>query len=121
MTIFIHNFRTVGKNALSFGLLCLEGIIIFKELIRTFLLPFDQLFCVPACSVPFMICLKAGMASIFISGLIWLCSLSYQIGQACCDCLAATLFGLAMLWVHEREGKNKDSSNGEGLDKITNQ
>ena len=31
------------------------------------------------------------------------------------------LFGLAMLWVRERREKQKITSNGEELDKITNQ
>ena len=52
MTIFMHKpFRIHRwqKLALAFGLLCLEGIIIFnmKELIRTFSFYFlcDRLFC----------------------------------------------------------------------------
>ena len=121
-TFRIHRWQ---KLALAFGLLCLEGIIIFQhqgiDKNFFFLLPFVTVYLVNAClrssfSHPIFIeWARYGFSSLPLSypdrgKLIFVTAL-----------FGSHLFGLAMLWVRERREKQKIPSNGEELDKIINQ
>ena len=139
-TFRIHRWQ---KLALAFGLLCLEGIIIFQhegiDKNFFFLLPFVTVYFVNACLRSSFLksynlqYLKQMSIALYFSHPIfieWACygfsslPLSYPdrgkliFGTAL---FGSHLFGLARLWVRERREKKKIPSNGEELDKITNQ
>ena len=135
-TFRIHRWQ---KLALAFGLLCLEGIIIFQHqgidknfffllpvyfvnacLRSSFLKSYDlqylkQLSIALYFSHPIFIeWARYGFSSLPLSypdrgKLIFVTAL-----------FGSHLFGLAMLWVRERREKQKIPSNGEELDEITN-
>lgn len=136
----IHRWQ---KLALAFGLLCLEGIIIFQhegiDKNFFFLLPFVTVYFVNACLRSSFLksynlqYLKQMSIALYFSHPIfieWACygfsslPLSYPDRGKLIFVTAlfgSHLFGLAMLWVRERREKQKIPSNGEELDKITNQ
>ena len=131
------------KLALSFGLLCLEGIIIFQhqgiDKNFFFLLPFVTVYFVNACLRSSFLksydlqYLKQLSIALYFSHPIFIewarygfssLPLSYPNRGKLIFVTAlfgSHLFGLAMLWVRERREKQKITSNGEELDKITNQ
>ena len=136
----IHRWQ---KLALSFGLLCLEGIIIFQhqgiDKNFFFLLPFVTVYFVNACLRSSFLksynlqYLKQLSIALYFSHPIFIewarygfssLPLSYPNRGKLIFVTAlfgSHLFGLAMLWVRERREKQKITSNGEELDKITNQ
>lgn len=136
----IHRWQ---KVALAFGLFCLEGIIIFQhegiDKNFFFLLPFVTVYFVNACLRSSFLksynlqYLKQMSIALYFSHPIfieWACygfsslPLSYPDRGKLIFVTAlfgSHLFGLAMLWVRERREKQKIPSNGEELDKITNQ
>lgn len=136
----IHRWQ---KLALSFGLLCLEGIIIFQhqgiDKNFFFLLPFVTVYFVNACLRSSFLksydlqYLKQLSIALYFSHPIFIewarygfssLPLSYPNRGKLIFVTAlfgSHLFGLAMLWVRERREKQKIPSNGEELDKITNQ
>ena len=139
-TFRIHRWQ---KLALAFGLLCLEGIIIFQhqgiDKNFFFLLPFVTVYFVNACLRSFFLksydlqYLKQLSIALYFSHPIFIewarygfssLPLSYPDRGKLIFVTAlfgSHLFGLAMLWVRERREKQKITSNGEELDKITNQ
>ena len=139
-TFRIHRWQ---KLALSFGLLCLEGIIIFQhqgiDKNFFFLLPFVTVYFVNACLRSSFLksydlqYLKQLSIALYFSHPIFIewarygfssLPLSYPDRGKLIFVTAlfgSHLFGLAMLWVRERREKQKITSNGEELDKITNQ
>lgn len=139
-TFRIHRWQ---KLALSFGLLCLEGIIIFQhqgiDKNFFFLLPFVTVYFVNACLRSSFLksydlqYLKQLSIALYFSHPIFIewarygfssLPLSYPNRGKLIFVTAlfgSHLFGLAMLWVRERREKQKITSNGEELDKITNQ
>lgn len=139
-TFRIHRWQ---KLAFAFGLLCLEGIIIFqREGIDKnffFLLPFVTVYFVNACLRSSFLksydlqYLKQMSIALYFSHPIFIewarygfssLPLSYPDRGKLIFVTAlfgSHLFGLAMLWVRERREKQKIPSNGEELDKITNQ
>lgn len=136
----IHRWQ---KLALAFGLLCLEGIIIFQHqgIDKNFflLLPFVTVYFVNACLRSSFLksynlqYLKQMSIALYFSHPIFIewarygfssLPLSYPDRGKLIFVTAlfgSHLFGLAMLWVRERREKQKIPSNGEELDKITNQ
>jgi len=139
-TFSIHRWQ---KLALAFGLLCLEGIIIFQhqgiDKNFFFLLPFVTVYFVNACLRSSFLksydlqYLKQMSIALYFSHPIFIewarygfssLPLSYPNRGKLIFVTAlfgSHLFGLAMLWVRERREKQKITSNGEELDKITNQ
>ena len=139
-TFRIHRWQ---KLALSFGLLCLEGIIIFQhqgiDKNFFFLLPFVTVYFVNACLRSSFLksydlqYLKQMSIALYFSHPIFIewarygfssLPLSYPNRGKLIFVTAlfgSHLFGLAMLWVRERREKQKITSNGEELDKIINQ
>ena len=139
-TFRIHRWQ---KLALSFGLLCLEGIIIFQhqgiDKNFFFLLPFVTVYFVNGCLRSSFLksydlqYLKQLSIALYFSHPIFIewarygfssLPLSYPNRGKLIFVTAlfgSHLFGLAMLWVRERREKQKITSNGEELDKITNQ
>ncbi|MDO6230094.1 acyltransferase [Streptococcus parasanguinis] len=140
-TFRIHRWQ---KLALAFGLLCLEGIIIFQHqgIDKNFfflLLPFVTVYFVNACLRSSFLksydlqYLKQLSIALYFSHPIFIewarygfssLPLSYPDRGKLIFVTAlfgSHLFGLAMLWVRERREKQKIPSNGEELDKITNQ
>ena len=139
-TFRIHRWQ---KLALAFGLLCLEGIIIFQhqgiDKNFFFLLPFVTVYFVNACLQSSFLksydlqYLKQLSIALYFSHPIFIewarygfssLPLSYPDRGKLIFVTAlfgSHLFGLAMLWVRERREKQKIPSNGEELDKITNQ
>ena len=139
-TFRIHRWQ---KLALAFGLLCLEGIIIFQhegiDKNFFFLLPFVTVYFVNACLRSSFLksynlqYLKQMSIALYFSHPIFIewarygfssLPLSYPDRGKLIFVMAlfgSHLFGLAMLWVRERREKQKIPSNGEELDKITNQ
>lgn len=131
------------KLALAFGLLCLEGIIIFQhegiDKNFFFLLPFVTVYFVNACLRSSFLksydlqYLKQMSIALYFSHPIFIewarygfssLPLSYPDRGKLIFVTAlfgSHLFGLAMLLVRERREKQKIASNGEELDKITNQ
>ena len=131
------------KLALAFGLLCLEGIIIFQhegiDKNFFFLLPFVTVYLVNACLRSSFLksydlqYLKQMSIALYFSHPIFIewarygfssLPLSYPNRGKLIFVTAlfgSHLFGLAMLWVRERREKQKITSNGEELDKIINQ
>lgn len=136
----IHRWQ---KLALAFGLLCLEGLIIFQhegiDKNFFFLLPFVTVYFVNACLRSSFLksydlqYLKQMSIALYFSHPIFIewarygfssLPLSYPDRGKLIFVTAlfgSHLFGLAMLWVRERREKQKITSNGEELDKITNQ
>lgn len=136
----IHRWQ---KLALAFGLLCLEGIIIFQhegiDKNFFFLLPFVTVYFVNACLRSSFLksydlqYLKQMSIALYFSHPIFIewarygfssLPLSYPDRGKLIFVTAlfgSHLFGLAMLLVRERREKQKIASNGEELDKITNQ
>ena len=136
----IHRWQ---KLALAFGLLCLEGLIIFQhegiDKNFFFLLPFVTVYFVNACLRSSFLksydlqYLKQMSIALYFSHPIFIewarygfssLPLSYPDRGKLIFVMAlfgSHLFGLAMLWVRERREKQKIPSNGEELDKITNQ
>ena len=136
----IHRWQ---KLALAFGLLCLEGIIIFQHegIDKNFflLLPFVTVYFVNACLQSSFLksydlqYLKQMSIALYFSHPIFIewarygfssLPLSYPDRGKLIFVTAlfgSHLFGLAMLWVRERREKQKIPSNGEELDKIINQ
>ena len=136
----IHRWQ---KLALAFGLLCLEGIIIFQhegiDKNFFFLLPFVTVYFVNACLRSSFLksyglqYLKQLSIALYFSHPIFIewarygfssLPLSYPDRGKLIFVTAlfgSHLFGLAMLWVRERREKQKIPSNVEELDKITNQ
>ena len=139
-TFRIHRWQ---KLALAFGLLCLEGIIIFQhegiDKNFFFLLPFVTVYFVNACLRSSFLksydlqYLKQMSIALYFSHPIFIewarygfssLPLSYPDRGKLIFVTAlfgSHLFGLAMLWVRDRREKQKIPSNGEELDKITNQ
>ena len=139
-TFRIHRWQ---KLALAFGLLCLEGIIIFQhqgiDKNFFFLLPFVTVYFVNACLRSSFLksynlqYLKQMSIALYFSHPIFIewarygfssLPLSYpERGKLIfvTALFGSHLFGLAMLWVRERREKQKIPSNGEELDKIINQ
>ena len=139
-TFRIHRWQ---KLALAFGLLCLEGIIIFQhegiDKNFFFLLPFVTVYFVNACLRSSFLksydlqYLKQMSIALYFSHPIFIewarygfssLPLSYPDRGKLIFVTAlfgSHLFGLAMLWVRERREKQKIPSNVEELDKITNQ
>ena len=139
-TFRIHRWQ---KLALAFGLLCLEGIIIFQnqgiDKNFFFLLPFVTVYFVNACLRSSFLksydlqYLKQMSIALYFSHPIFIewarygfssLPLSYPDRGKLIFVTAlfgSHLFGLAMLWVRERREKQKITSNGEELDKIINQ
>lgn len=139
-TFRIHRWQ---KLALAFGLLCLEGIIIFQhegiDKNFFFLLPFVTVYFVNACLRSSFLksynlqYLKQMSIALYFSHPIFIewarygfssLPLSYPDRGKLIFVTAlfgSHLFGLAMLLVRERREKQKIASNGEELDKITNQ
>lgn len=139
-TFRIHRWQ---KLALAFGLLCLEGIIIFQhqgiDKNFFFLLPFVTVYFVNACLRSSFLksydlqYLKQLSIALYFSHPIFIewarygfssLPLSYPDRGKLIFVTAlfgSHLFGLAMLWVRERREKQKIPSNGEELDKIINQ
>lgn len=139
-TFSIHRWQ---KLALAFGLLCLEGIIIFQhegiDKNFFFLLPFVTVYFVNACLRSSFLksynlqYLKQMSMALYFSHPIFIelahygfrtLPLSYPDRGKLIFVTAffgSHLFGMAMLWVRERRAKQKISSNGEELDEITNQ
>ena len=139
-TFRIHRWQ---KLALAFGLLCLEGIIIFQhqgiDKNFFFLLPFVTVYFVNACLRSSFLksydlqYLKQMSIALYFSHPIFIewalngfssLPLSYPDRGKLIFVTAlfgSHLFGLDMLWVRERREKQKIPSNGEELDKITNQ
>ena len=139
-TFSIHRWQ---KLAFAFGLLCLEGIIIFQhegiDKNFFFLLPFVTVYLVNACLRSSFLksydlqYLKQLSIALYFSHPIFIewarygfssLPLSYPDRGKLIFVTAlfgSHLFGLAMLWVRERREKQKIPSNGEELDKITNQ
>ena len=139
-TFRIHRWQ---KLALAFGLLCLEGIIIFQhqgiDKNFFFLLPFVTVYLVNACLRSSFLksydlqYLKQMSIALYFSHPIFIewarygfssLPLSYPDRGKLIFVTAlfgSHLFGLAMLWVRERREKQKIPSNGEELDKIINQ
>lgn len=139
-TFRIHRWQ---KLALAFGLLCLEGIIIFQhegiDKNFFFLLPFVTVYFVNACLRSSFLksydlqYLKQLSIALYFSHPIFIewarygfssLPLSYPDRGKLIFVTAlfgSHLFGLAMLWVRERREKQKIPSNVEELDKITNQ
>ena len=139
-TFRIHRWQ---KLALAFGLLCLEGIIIFQhqgiDKNFFFLLPFVTVYFVNACLRSSFLksynlqYLKQMSIALYFSHPIFIewarygfssLPLSYPNRGKLIFVTAlfgSHLFGLAMLWVRERREKQKITSNGEELDKIINQ
>ena len=131
------------KLALAFGLLCLEGVIIFQhegiDKNFFFLLPFVTVYFVNACLRSSFLksydlqYLKQMSIALYFSHPIFIewarygfssLPLSYPDRGKLIFVTAlfgSHLFRLAMLWVRERRAKQKISSNGEELDEITNQ
>ena len=136
----IHRWQ---KVALAFGLFCLEGIIIFQhegiDKNFFFLLPFVTVYFVNSCLRSSFLksydlqYLKQMSIALYFSHPIFIewarygfssLPLSYPDRGKLIFVTAlfgSHLFGLAMLWVRERREKQKIPSNGEELDKITNQ
>ena len=136
----IHRWQ---KLALAFGLLCLEGIIIFQhegiDKNFFFLLPFVTVYFVNACLRSSFLksydlqYLKQMSIALYFSHPIFIewarygfssLPLSYPDRGKLIFVTAlfgSHLFGLAMLLVRERREKQKITSNGEELDKIINQ
>ena len=136
----IHRWQ---KLALAFGLLCLEGIIIFQhqgiDKNFFFLLPFVTVYFVNACLRSSFLksydlqYLKQMSIALYFSHPIFIewarygfssLPLSYPDRGKLIFVTAlfgSHLFGLVMLWVRERREKQKIPSNGEELDKIINQ
>ena len=134
----IHRWQ---KLALAFGLLCLEGIIIFQHqgIDKNFflLLPFVTVYLVNACLRSSFLksydlqYLKQMSIALYFSHPIFIewarygfssLPLSYPDRGKLIFVTAlfgSHLFGLAMLWVRERRAKQKIPSNGEELDEIT--
>lgn len=139
-TFRIHRWQ---KLALAFGLLCLEGIIIFQhqgiDKNFLFLLPFVTVYLVNACLRSSFLksydlqYLKQMSIALYFSHPIFIewarygfssLPLSYPDRGKLIFVTAlfgSHLFGLAMLWVRERREKQKIPSNGEELDKKINQ
>ena len=139
-TFRIHRWQ---KLAFAFGLLCLEGIIIFQhqgiDKNFFFLLPFVTVYFVNACLRSSFLksydlqYLKQMSIALYFSHPIFIewarygfssLPLSYPNRGKLIFVTAlfgSHLFGLAMLWVRERREKQKITSNGEELDKIINQ
>ena len=139
-TFRIHRWQ---KLALAFGLLCLEGIIIFQhegiDKNFFFLLPFVTVYFVNACLRSSFLksydlqYLKQMSIALYFSHPIFIewarygfssLPLSYPDRGKLIFVTAlfgSHLFGLAMLWVRERREKQKIPSNVEELDKITTQ
>lgn len=139
-TFRIHRWQ---KLALAFGLLCLEGIIIFQhqgiDKNFFFLLPFVTVYLVNACLRSSFLksydlqYLKQMSIALYFSHPIFIewarygfssLPLSYPDRGKLIFVTAlfgSHLFGLAMLWVRDRREKQKIPSNGEELDKIINQ
>ena len=139
-TFRIHRWQ---KLALAFGLLCLEGIIIFQhqgiDKNFFFFLPFVTVYLVNACLRSSFLksydlqYLKQMSIALYFSHPIFIewarygfssLPLSYPDRGKLIFVTAlfgSHLFGLAMLWVRERREKQKIPSNGEELDKIINQ
>ena len=137
-TFSIHRWQ---KLALAFGLLCLEGIIIFQhqgiDKNFFFLLPFVTVYFVNACLRSSFLksydlqYLKQMSIALYFSHPIFIewarygfssLPLSYPDRGKLIFVTAlfgSHLFGLAMLWVRERRAKQKIPSNGEELDEIT--
>ena len=136
----IHRWQ---KLALAFGLLCLEGIIIFQhegiDKNFFFLLPFVTVYLVNACLRSSFLksydlqYLKQMSIALYFSHPIFIEWARYGFSSLpltypdrgklifVTGLFGSHLFGLAMLWVRERREKQKIPSNGEELDKITNQ
>ena len=136
----IHRWQ---KLALAFGLLCLEGIIIFQhegmDKNFFFLLPFVTVYFVNACLRSSFLksydlqYLKQMSIALYFSHPIFIewarygfssLPLSYPDRGKLIFVTAlfgSHLFGLAMLWVRDRREKQKIPSNGAELDEITNQ
>ena len=136
----IHRWQ---KLALAFGLLCLEGIIIFQhqgiDKNFFFLLPFVTVYLVNACLRSSFLksydlqYLKQMSIALYFSHPIFIEWARYGFSSLpltypdrgklifVTALFGSHLFGLAMLWVRERREKQKITSNGEELDKIINQ
>ena len=139
-TFRIHRWQ---KLALAFGLLCLEGIIIFQhegiDKNFFFLLPFVTVYFVNACLRSSFLksydlqYLKQMSIALYFSHPIFIEWARYGFSSLpltypdrgklifVTALFGSHLFGLAMLWVRERREKQKIPSNVEELDKITNQ
>ena len=139
-TFRIHRWQ---KLALAFGLLCLEGIIIFQhqgiDKNFFFLLPFVTVYFVNACLRSSFLksynlqYLKQMSIALYFSHPIFIEWARYGFSSLpltypdrgklifVTALFGSHLFGLAMLWVRERREKQKIPSNGEELDKIINQ
>ena len=139
-TFSIHRWQ---KLAFAFGLLCLEGIIIFQhegiDKNFFFLLPFVTVYLVNACLRSSFLksydlqYLKQMSIALYFSHPIFIEWARYGFSSLpltypdrgklifVTGLFGSHLFGLAMLWVRERREKQKIPSNGEELDKITNQ
>ena len=139
-TFKVHRWQ---KLSLAFGLFCLEGIIIFQHegIDKNFflLLPIVTVYFVNACLRSSFLksydlkYLKQMSIALYFSHPIFIewarygfssLPLSYPDRGKLIFVTAlfgSHLFGLAMLWVRERREKQKIPSNGEELDKITNQ
>lgn len=131
------------KLSLAFGLFCIEGTIIFQHegIDKNFflLLPIVTVYFVNACLRSSFLksydlqYLKQLSIALYFSHPIFIewarygfssLPLSYPNRGKLIFVTAlfgSHLFGLAMLWVRERREKQKIPSNGEELDKITNQ
>lgn len=131
------------KLSLAFGLFCIEGTIIFQHegIDKNFflLLPIMTVYFVNACLQSSFLksydlqYLKQMSIALYFSHPIFIewarygfssLPLSYPDRGKLIFVTAlfgSHLFGLAMLWVRERREKQKIPSNGEELDKITNQ
>ena len=136
----IHRWQ---KLALAFGLLCLEGLIIFQhegiDKNFFFLLPFVTVYFVNACLRSSFLksydlqYLKQMSIALYFSHPIFIEWARYGFSSLpltypdrgklifVTGLFGSHLFGLAMLWVRERREKQKIPSNGEELDKIINQ
>ena len=139
-TFKVHRWQ---KLSLAFGLFCIEGTIIFQHegIDKNFflLLPIVTVYFVNACLRSSFLksydlqYLKQMSIALYFSHPIFIewarygfssLPLSYPDRGKLIFVTAlfgSHLFGLAMLWVRERREKQKIPSNGEELDKITNQ
>lgn len=139
-TFSIHRWQ---KLALAFGLFCIEGTIIFQHqgIDKNFflLLPIVTVYFVNACLRSSFLksydlqYLKQMSIALYFSHPIFIEWARYGFSSLpltypdrgklifVTALFGSHLFGLAMLWVRERREKQKIPSNGEELDKITNQ
>ena len=139
-TFKVHRWQ---KLSLAFGLFCIEGTIIFQHegIDKNFflLLPIVTVYFVNACLRSSFLksydlqYLKQMSIALYFSHPIFIEWARYGFSSLpltypdrgklifVTALFGSHLFGLAMLWVRERREKQKIPSNGEELDKITNQ